>query len=327
MMSKRSFERMSSVKLSDGLINASATLGLVEFVRRERRAIACNSLVENTAVLFGVSRAKALNTVMLLSEIGVFEIQDDKVFSSEEILGLDVLGARLVKFVFEQYDSIRLGDAIRFAEESSEIWIDAKRAPGRSLGIASLLFEVGVFQRDRLSSPFWRVTDQYREQFISAIAYSNDAIVEGTRTAKDLERTLNANLNAGNKAEDWVVSFEKRRLADHPLVSQVRRISEIQVDAGFDIVSFRDRSCIAHNWLIEVKSFLGIPRFHWTRNEIDCAKKEGERYVLYIVDRNQMQLQDYRPIMISGPYEHFFGSASPLGWSVDASEYRISSIN
>ncbi|MYJ74150.1 MAG: DUF3883 domain-containing protein [Gammaproteobacteria bacterium] len=205
-----------------------------------------------------------------------------------------------------------------------EVWVDAKRAPGRHLGIGALLVDVGVFHRDRLTSTTWRVGKQYADRFVEAVARSNDALSLGTLSADDLQRRLAESAEAGLKAEEWVVAFERSRLKDHPLRRQIRRISDRHADAGFDVLSFRDRPSIVHNCFIEVKSFVGTPRFYWTVNEIECARREGERYALYLVDRSQMQRQDYEPRVIRGPYEFFFGTETSSGWDVLATEYRMS---
>ena len=315
---------MSTERRTEGVIGASDTIALIDYIQDEVDKLTIDLLVENVVALFGGSRTKVRNTISLLTEVGVLQIRDEFVQSSTTVSGVGALGTRLVDFVLKQDNSIRLGNSIRLTKDPPEMWVDAKRAPGREIGIAALLVDIGVFQRERLVSPNWRIGEQFSKQFIRAIAHSNDAFVQRARTAEDLESQMNANHEAGMIAEEWVVCFEQERLSDHPLRNQIRRISDIQVDAGFDVVSFRDESSVSHNWLIEVKSFVGMPRFYWTENEVARAKREGERYVLYLVDRRRMQLEDYKPYMITGPYEHFFGTESPRGWTIDPSEFRMS---
>ncbi len=315
---------MSTGRRAEGVIGANATLGLIDYIHSQGGTVAPDALVENVAVLFGVSRAKILNTISLLKDLGIVEMHDEWISSSEVVPGPDVLGARLVDYIIGQHLLPGLGDAMLLAEGTDEVWVDAKRAPGRHLGIGALLVELGVFHRDCLTATNWRIGAQYAEQFVQAVARSNDAFAQGTLSADDLRRKVEENLETGLRAEEWVVSFEKSRLKEHPLRRQIRRVSDRHAGAGFDVLSFRDRSSIAHNWLIEVKSFVGVPRFYWTANEIECAEREGERYVLYLVDRSQMQLQDYEPHVIPGPYEFFFGADSPNDWDVVATEYQIS---
>ena len=286
--------------------------------------MAPNALVENVAVLYGTSRTKVLNTVALLEDLGIVAMRGKMVASVELVAEIDVLGDRLVEYVIEEHLPLGLGDAMLLAEGTDELWVDAKRAPGRHLGIGSLLVELGVFHRDRLTSPNWRISERYSEQFVQAVARSNEAFALGSLSARELRRRVEEDFDAGLRAEEWVVNFERCRLVGHPLRRQIRRVSEQHADAGFDVLSFRDGSSVGHNWLIEVKSFVGTPRFYWTGNEIECARREGARYVLYLVDRARMQAQGYQPRAIREPYRFFFGPDRPIGWDVVATEYRIS---
>src|SRR3546814_10445077 len=88
---------------------------------------------------------------------------------------------------------------------------------------------------------------------------------------------------------------EQRRLATHPLVEQVTRVSIENAGAGFDIISFSTPSAIVHDHFIEVKSFSGRRRFFWTRNEMETARRLGEAYHLCIVDRDRIYPSDYSP--------------------------------
>jgi len=315
---------MSTGNRREGVVGASATLGLIDYIHTHGGAVSPDVLVENVAVLFGASREKILNTIVLLEALGIVQIRDEWISSSAMIAGRDGLGERLVDYVVGQHLRPGFGDAMLLAESSDEVWVDAKRAPGRHLGIAPLLVELGVFLRERLTSLHWRIGDRYVAQFVEAVARANDAFPLRTLSADDLRRKKDEDLERGLSAERWVVTFEKCRLEGHPLRNQIRRISDGHANAGFDVLSFRDRSSIAHNWLIEVKSFADVPRFHWTTNEIECARREGERYVLYLVDRSQIHRSDYEPRIISGPYEFFFGSDSSHGWNIVADGYRVS---
>ena len=315
---------MSIGKRAEGVIGVKSTLGLIDYIHNQGGMVAPDVLVENVAILFGVSRAKILNTITLLKNLGIVEMHNGWISTSEAVVEPKALGERLVNYVVEQHLVPGFGDAMLLAEETGEVWVDAKRAPGRHLGIGALLVELGVFHRDRLTSTNWRIGKRYTEQFIQAIAKSNDNIALGMLSSDDLRQKVEENLEAGLKAEEWVVSFEKNRLKEHPLRGQIRRVSDRHANAGFDVLSFRDRSSIAYNWLIEVKSYVDVPRFYWTTNEIDCARRQGERYVLYLVDRSQMQIEGYEPRVITGPYEFFFGTDLPNGWDMVANEYRIS---
>ena len=297
---------------------------MIKYLRDHGGEISRDVLVEDVAVLFGASRAKLQNTIDLLLVAGVIESKSDRTVAVKNILGQEQLSLQLVDYVISQHFPDSCGDAMRMSLKPKQVWIDAKRAPGRHLGIATLLVELGVFRRTRLTSPLWRIDGKYAPFFLEAVAQANETFIKKTFTKEELQRKVEQNLEDGTNTENWVVSFEQKRLKDHPLTRQIRRISDDHVDAGFDVASFRDSGSLSHNWLIEVKSYTGLPRFYWTSNEIERAKREGERYVLYLVDRTQIGNIDYEPTIITGPYDFFVGLDVTEGWNVVASEFKIS---
>jgi hypothetical protein len=122
----------------------------------------------------------------------------------------------------------------------------------------------------------------------------------------------------GKEAEIYVIEFEHRRLAGHPEINEIQRISEDFIDAGFDIESFNDLGSVFLDRFIEVKSFSGELSFHWSKNEVKTAKEIGDNYYLYLVNRTQMKQSDYRPRIYQNPYyqifENEYWSKDPESW-------------
>lgn len=109
----------------------------------------------------------------------------------------------------------------------------------------------------------------------------------------------------GEKGELYVIDFEKSRLKLRNDISKVKRISVLDVTAGYDIVSFNSiRSSILDRF-IEVKTFTGKPHFYWSANEIKVAKVKSKNYFLYIVDLSKISNFDYSPIIICDPISYF----------------------
>ena len=72
--------------------------------------------------------------------------------------------------------------------------------------------------------------------------------------------------------------------------------------AGPNILSFENNNSIKHDKFIEVKSYSDdIPRFYWSKNEINVAKKKQNSYYLYLVDINKIHDSSYNPIIIKNP--------------------------
>jgi hypothetical protein len=117
-----------------------------------------------------------------------------------------------------------------------------------------------------------------------------------------LELLLERKQIYGEEAETFVLEYEKKRIASHPTLSRIEIISTYDVAAGYDIVSYEALSSTEIDRFIEVKSFADTPAFHWSRNEMDTAKLKGDKYFLYLVDRNKIKTPNYIPLMIQNPY-------------------------
>ncbi len=133
---------------------------------------------------------------------------------------------------------------------------------------------------------------------------------------ENLEAMLERNQIHSIEAEEFVLAFEKARLAQHPKVVDVQRISDYDVGAGYDIVSYDALASPEYDRFIEVKSHQGEQRFYWSRNEISQARIRRETYFLYLVDRERMGRHGYEPEVIRNPYDHVF--LNHAGWVREA---------
>jgi hypothetical protein len=104
------------------------------------------------------------------------------------------------------------------------------------------------------------------------------------------------------------------------LLSRVKRISSIKVEAGYDIISFNSMTSNEVDRFIEVKSFSKKPEFYWSRNEIGTAEMKGSKYFLYLVDRSLIGKNDYEPQIIQDPYKNIFGDPN---WQKDPQNWLV----
>lgn len=123
---------------------------------------------------------------------------------------------------------------------------------------------------------------------------------------------------AGEKAELFVLEYEKKRLG-FPLCNKLMRISEIDVTAGYDIVSFNSTQSQELDRFIEVKA-VSYTGFYWSRNEYEIAKLKGETYYLYLVELNKINQPDYLPEIIQNPAVNVMEAE---GWFAEARSYFI----
>lgn len=125
----------------------------------------------------------------------------------------------------------------------------------------------------------------------------------------------------GLEAEEFVLGLEKKRLPE--LAQKIKRISDFDVAAGYDIVSYENNETEHYDRFIEVKCYMGSPHFFWSENESDVARIKADKYILCLVDYLRMGEPGYQPEFIRNPYETIFNSDE---WLVNASSYRIQKI-
>lgn len=138
---------------------------------------------------------------------------------------------------------------------------------------------------------------------------------------EQLKKQLESKELAGEKAELFVLEYEKNRLGQ-PLCEKVRRISEIDVTAGYDIVSFESNQSQEPDRFIEVKA-VSSTGFYWSRNEYEIAKLKGDKYYLYLTDLTKVNQPDYAPQIINNPAVNVMESEE---WFVEVQSYFIKRI-
>jgi hypothetical protein len=137
----------------------------------------------------------------------------------------------------------------------------------------------------------------------------------------NLEATLEQKRIAGANAEEFVVVFEKRRVVTHPKLESIQRISDYDVAAGYDVVSYDGPDSVAFDRFIEVKSCTIDRRFFWSKNEILQAKIKRAQYFLYLVNPEKIRDAAYEPMIIQDPYENVFQDQS---WAREAQSWLFS---
>lgn len=136
---------------------------------------------------------------------------------------------------------------------------------------------------------------------------------------EQLKKQLENNEIAGEKAELFVLEYEKKRLGN-PKNSLVKRISEIDVSAGYDIVSFNSECSEIPDRYIEVKA-VSTSGFYWSKNEYEVAKLFGEKYFIYLVSLSHIDDEGYVPEIIINPAVTIMNNGD---WIVEPQSYHIS---
>ncbi len=123
------------------------------------------------------------------------------------------------------------------------------------------------------------------------------------KSSEELGKELEDRARRGREAEEFVVAYERRQRSGHPQCDQIHRISEENVEAGYDVASYASDESAELDKFIEVKSYLGAKRIYWSRNEQKKAEKLGTAYFLYLVDSDRIQEPGYEPEIIANPHQ------------------------
>ena len=146
--------------------------------------------------------------------------------------------------------------------------------------------------------------------------------IKGSRiklTLEGLRKKLEGDALAGEKAEQFVLAYEKARLG-RELAERVQLISEIDVCAGYDIISFIDSRSTDYDCYIEVKAVSHDMEFYWSKNEYETAKLHGSHYRLYLVDLSKTTNDSYQPYIMVNPAEIVMKSDE---WILEPQSFHI----
>jgi hypothetical protein len=121
----------------------------------------------------------------------------------------------------------------------------------------------------------------------------------------------------GEEADKFVMEFEKKRLGD----KQIDWVAQYIVNEGYDIASYNEEDDEEYNRFIEDKSYDGnTPYFFWSRNEFNVAKRKSKKYWVYLVNRTEMNNENYEPIMKQNPIESILNNED---WKKQIEKYKI----
>lgn len=174
-----------------------------------------------------------------------------------------------------------------------------------------------IIEREEHKAVFW-VHPDFEKVLARFCKKSSNAL-----TLEQLKLRLEANSVAGAKAESFVLEYEKRRICNPTLQKQIKQISEVDVCAGYDILSYESDASTCYDRFIEVKAVSRNLSFFWSKNELEIAKLQGEKYFLYLVDLSRIADEEYHPEMISNPALSIMSSSD---WLVEPESYHIQKI-
>lgn len=182
--------------------------------------------------------------------------------------------------------------------------------------VRNILVSQGFFEIIREGSRTDFFISRKYEKLISYFCSKKKRTLE----LEQLKKKLEMNARAGELAEQYVLFYEKKRVGNSLLADKIKIISDIDVCAGYDIVSFDSLSSSKYDRFIEVKAVSSTYDFFWSANELGTAKLKGEQYYLYLVDLRYIYEESYAPVMINNPAINVMESED---WLVEPNSFRI----
>lgn len=237
---------------------------------------------------------------------------------------LDILAAKSNGEIIEQLAAVSINrlveegifdkDATGFDAEKGHLTIKRSAFPLAYAAVRNFLTMAGALDKEE------------NGEICVAVNYESDWTeqLRNRRKKFTLEQLLKQQEDQsrrGLEAEEFVLGLEKKRLPE--LAHKIKRISDFDVAAGYDIVSYENNETEHYDRFIEVKCYMGSPHFFWSENESDVARIKADKYILCLVDYLRMGEPGYQPEFIRNPYETIFDSDE---WLVNASSYRIQKI-
>jgi len=230
------------------------------------------------------------NTINLLIDSDVIILQENKCKAlphSQEKINKLIINQLKRDNVFKEIENVIERDS------DGQSFVDSGYLSDKYSGVLPLIEYLGLVEYDKNKKIFY-----FSEQ-------GKSVCNKPQKTLKELEQDMAAKKERGAEAESYILLLEKKRLKDHQNLSDIKKISDDDVGAGYDIESFQSINSVSIDKFIEVKSYKNTNTFYWSINEIKKAKKLSENYVLVVVNSNKINESSYQPKEIKNPYKFF----------------------
>ena len=211
-------------------------------------------------------------------------------------------------------DGIFDKDATGFDAEKGHLTIKRSAFPLAYAAIRNFLIMAGALYKEENGEI--GVTGDYESNWTEQLHNRRKKF-----TLEQLLKQQEDQSKRGLEAEEFVLELEKKRLPK--MAQKIKRISDFDVAAGYDIVSYESYETEHYDRFIEVKCYIGFPHFFWSENESDVARIKADKYLLCLVDYARIGEPGYQPEFIRNPYETIFNGEE---WLVNAASYRIQKI-
>lgn len=309
---------LTELKRCNSIGNTDGLMFLVSMLSGKDR-VGYNELVNRCALEKNVS-IRCDGAVAFLQYLGYVEREEVYVITTEKFSDLpndrDEIINIFIKDCIETLAEEGIFDsaATSFDPDKGHLSIKRSAFPLAYAAIRNFLTVAGALEKETNGEIC--VSENYEMDFSSQLRIRKDKF-----TLEQLRQKQEEQNKRGLEAEMFVLKLERDRLPQKAY--KIKRISDFDVSAGYDIVSFSDSNSTVYDRFIEVKCYLGFPHFYWSENEVDVAKRKGDRYLLCLVDYNRITEEGYEPEYIPNPCEVIFNEDK---WLVNTASYKVQKI-
>jgi len=261
--------------------------------------------------------------ILLFAQLQIIDFKDDSISLKNRIPEsstndknsfLDWISKFLLQFLILE-NVIEL-DEIAYDSQLDRYILPRRNIKYRYACYRNLLLSLSILDRREDGN-------YYIEDFLTDII-TKENISKAKLSEASLMKLLEQQRLQGEFGEKYIIEYENKRLELRVDKSKIKRISVLDVSAGYDIISFNDIASATLDRFIEVKTYKGNPHFHWSANEINTAKVRSNHYYLYLVDFNKISLPLYKPIIICDPITYFENNAA---WSSTPESFFFNKIS
>jgi len=281
--------------------------------------------------------------IKILTIFGLVEVRQKK---NKELISLSQLGKEFLEFEYIETDRLTKKQGIFLLSK-----IIGKTAVLYDIFLVIKIFNISnngdlwISSKDKridlLEDRVLRLLQQLKIAYYkegNIIIYKQDkewlkdvVFTKFQVTEDDFLELLEQKRMYGIIAEEFVESIEKRRLINlgrEDLAKLVTRVTEQNVAAGYDILSFDGKkSTSSPDRFIEVKGNSSDELlFYISKNELETAKRMNNKYWIYCV-LNVKSLNPKRLITIKNPYRNIFQlkkfKVEPVLWKCMSSNLNL----
>lgn len=310
---------LTELKRCNSIGNVDGILFLVSIMARKERI--SRDEIRNRCALENNITVNCPGAVAFFEYLRLVDTTADTVMPLPE---LDTLAAKSNGEIIEQLAAMSINrlveegifdkDATGFDAEKGHLTIKRSAFPLAYAAVRNFLTMAGALDKEENGEIC--VAGNYESDWTEQLCNRRKKF-----TLEQLLKQQEDQSRRGLEAEEFVLGLERKRLPE--LAQKIKRISDFDVAAGYDIVSYESNETEHYDRFIEVKCYMGSPHFFWSENESDVARIKADKYILCLVDYLRMGEPGYQPEFIRNPYETIFDSDE---WLVNASSYRIQKI-